>query len=462
MAGTIQGSFGWDNSPFVAGMQQAEQAAQRSTTSIGDKFQGLFRRSKSLRAEHAVRGFAQDLAGGDVTGAITSLAGHMTGLGLAAGIGVGVAVGIFGKLKTSIDETIKVHEALTKELSKPVAIQKALAPEEIAKQADAAEKAVAPLIAQNRTWRDSIVSTWKAWSAFGSRNLPGAVAQRETEIGTGVGRASELRKAEADAMTKVVALRAKTLTLSEREGEISKVKLESEQKQAALKLESTNRLAAVARGDPGVRKDPNERANLEQKIAAIQRDTALTLRQYDVQHVETKQLEYQIQEKIIKLQQSGFTPAQQAIGAIQSKIKATEEELRQPGVTAERKAQLQLQLHEQRAEETKAQYTELEKTPAQKEAELAEQNKFRDFAIMQRTMRIGSLGRQLRGEETPSGSRADIFKEMGGLEAENKAALYQKAIAPALAPGTAKEDVTPEMLQELTKLNTAIERYWGS
>jgi hypothetical protein len=462
MAGVIQGTFGWDNSPFVQGMQQAEVAAQRSTVNIENKFQSLFKRTASLRAEHAVKGFATSLAGGDVSGAISGLAEHMTGLGLAAGIGVGVAVGIFTKLKGVIDENIKKHEAFRAELGKPLAIQQALAPEEVAKQADAMEKVNTVILAQNKgTWQ-SVKETWKGFVDFGQRMRPGEVAKREVEGQAGLAHAAALRKTEAQDMTKIVNLRATALTMSEREGEISKVKLARDEKIAALRLESRDRLAAVSRGDPGARKDPNERTNLAEKIAAIEKDTALTLKQYDVQHVQAKEKEISIQEKLLKLQTSGFTPGQQQIAVLQAKITANEKELSKGGITEERKAELQIDTATKKEELLKAQYGELNKTPEQKQVELAEQNKFRDFAIMQRTMRIGSLARQLRGEEAPSGTQKELFGEMSGLEAENKAALYQKAIAPSLAPGTSKEDVTPEMLQELTKLNTAIERYWGA
>lgn len=124
-AGTIQGSFGWDNNPLLQGMDEADGIVTRGAAKIERRlagaqrgFQSLFKRTPGRRAELALSNLAGSLAGGDIAGAVTSFSTRLSGLGLAAGVGIGVAVTLFEKFHKQIEETKASHEALLVEMQR--------------------------------------------------------------------------------------------------------------------------------------------------------------------------------------------------------------------------------------------------------------------------------------------------------------------------------------------------------
>jgi hypothetical protein len=103
-------------------MAQAGQAADKFHARVnkaGGGITNLFKRTPELKAQRALTHFADSLASGDISGAISGLAGHMGVLGIAAGVGIGVAVEVFGKLHEAITRVTTAQSALDEVLLSP-------------------------------------------------------------------------------------------------------------------------------------------------------------------------------------------------------------------------------------------------------------------------------------------------------------------------------------------------------
>jgi hypothetical protein len=302
-AGTIQGSFGWDNNPLLKGMQESEQIVSKGAARIENRlaqaekrFTSLFRRSPHRRAELAVSGLASSLASGDVAGGIAQIAHRMSGLGIAAGVGVGVAAALFEKFHKQIEETKQAHEALLVEMGKrPVSIVTSLSSEGMEQALQSREKLVEDLRKKSEhTFGSELAETFKSLlvgpslGAIGGKDNGRERMQTQEDINKAIGEGKVIMEAQAKLAETLVGIRRQELEGDERGAEIAKIALRTDQARAALKLKG---LTATA---------------FRTAEKAILEDEELSFHQAD-KKANVKEAELKMTERIVALQHKGLT-----------------------------------------------------------------------------------------------------------------------------------------------------------
>lgn len=286
MSGTIQASFGWDNSPVIAGMREAESVVTRGSSSIQSKFGQIFKRSPNMRAERAISGALQSFAAGDVAGGIQDITSRMTGLGLVAGIAIGAGVAIFEKFREQIVQTRQAHEALQDELTKrPISSITSLSSEGMEHSLQGRSKLIEDLQAkQSKSFGSELLA---GLSATGDTLFKGGLSSGEKER---VGAQHDLNQAnaeqktimmaQADLAAKIVSIKKQEIDGDEHGAKMAKIMLETQQQQAALKTKGLS-AAAFRTADAAVRasavmdlKDEDKRFKLKNSALAIEEKMA--------------------------------------------------------------------------------------------------------------------------------------------------------------------------------------------
>lgn len=315
-----------DNGPFSQGLQRAEQQANAfagKMRGLGDRVQGLFRRTPHARAEAALAGFAGNLASGNIQGAILGVTERMKGLGLAAGIGIGAAIIVFEKAKEQINAVQKATENLNKELARPLSLQSALGAEGIGKEIDkTAEKL--------DTLREKRQSFFAKFFSYLQTPQQGSVFKRggnqyQTQLGilntekwnsaqeAGEKRLRDLTMARANAELDVANVKRTAVNGSEREVLWLKTSLDYNQKIAEIQLES-------GLTKPGRSADVLLRRMTAAKIAE-EAEFKAGSRQLDL-----RQLQAETEGRILELHNSTLSKDQQSLLALKERINLLKQE----------------------------------------------------------------------------------------------------------------------------------------
>lgn len=279
MSSVIQGQFGWDNSPFVNAMADAEKIAQKGATNVQNKFLSIFKRSPNMRAERAFSGLAQSLASGDIAGGIESITARMTGLGLIAGVAIGAGVAIFIKFKEQIDAAREASEALEAQLIKrPTSNVAKLSGEGIQQELQTRQKLIED--AEKKNAESGTAS--KIWAGLqqpisaltgglvntGAEEASKKRLQGEQTINQVISENKELMQAQSALISEMVTQKSMELAGDERGARISQIMLDTEQKRAALKnAGTTNR--AFESADEGLSQNAELMITAENKRVAI-------------------------------------------------------------------------------------------------------------------------------------------------------------------------------------------------
>lgn len=304
-AGTIQGTFGWDNAPFVNAMNEAEKIAQKGASNVQNKFLSIFKRSPNMRAERAFSGLAQSLASGDIAGGIESITARMTGLGVVAGVAIGAGVAIFMKFKEQIDAAKEAHAQLEQEmLKRPISVVTKLSSEgmeqalqkreqladEVRKKTEASATASQGMqIAQNVA--NLLGMPFGSHLDFADKGQKERI-QAQKDVNKSEVEAKEIMLAQAEVLEQIGRQKRIELSGDERNANIAKIMLETEQARAALQAKGvTNKAFNEA--------DEALSANAELMITAEKR------------RADIKEQSLAIEEKMAKLIRGGLSTDEQ-------------------------------------------------------------------------------------------------------------------------------------------------------
>lgn len=242
MPGTIQGSFGWDNAPFVNAMHEAEEVAKRGASNIQGKFASIFKRGPNMRAERAISGSLQAFASGDIASGIEAISSRMTGLGLIAGVAIGAGVAIFAKLKERIDASKEAHAALEEEMSKhPLSVVGKLSEEGMTQALQRREQLVTEARKKEEGARTGS-SLWEGTKEFAAKiagfDISKTVGKkRMNQVGLEnkeLAEGKQIMIDRANLAMELVSIENAKMGGHEREASITKILLDTEQKRAAL------------------------------------------------------------------------------------------------------------------------------------------------------------------------------------------------------------------------------------
>lgn len=301
MSGTIQGTFGWDNAPFVNAMADAERIAQRGANNVQSKFLSIFKRSPNMRAERAFSGLAQSLASGDIAGGIESITARMTGLGVVAGVAIGAGVAIFMKFKEEIDSAREASEALDAQLLKrPTSNVSKLSSEGIQQELQTrqkliedAEKKAAGSSTASKIWaglQSPIAALTGGLVNTGAEEADKKRLETDKTINKTIAENKELMLAQSALISEMVTQKSMELSGDERGARIAQIMLETEQKRAALRLSGITNKA------------------FESSDESLSRNAELMI-QAENKRADAKERSMAVEEKIAKLIRGGLTPA---------------------------------------------------------------------------------------------------------------------------------------------------------
>lgn len=271
-AGTIQGEFGWSNAGLITGMKEAEGIATRGAKSIEGKIASLFKRDPTQRAERAIGGFVERLAGGDVAGGIQALTGSMSAFGLAAGVAIGAGIGLFIKFKEQIDSAREAHNALQDEMiRRPLSLTGKMSTEGMTQALEARQK-----LSEEARKKTEASSFGRELLEAGKSTLPFFFGGRGKEDAERVQTQKDVNRAEAESKqimldrvklaSSLVAIETARVSGYEREANISKIVLDAEQKRAALQGSGVSR-EAFDLGDEAISRNAELQISLENKRA---------------------------------------------------------------------------------------------------------------------------------------------------------------------------------------------------
>lgn len=316
-AGTIQGTFGWDNSPLISGMNDAEKIVSRGAANAQSKFSQIFKRSPNMRAERAISGALQSFAAGDIAGGIENITQRMTGLGLVAGVAIGAGVAIFVKFREQIIETRKAHEALQMEMTKRPVSNVVGLNEQGMDQALAARQKLASDLQEKSQHRfgSELAETFQSLlNAPGANFASSAGKERlgvEQDLNKVGAENKQIMQSRAELARKLVELKAQEAFGDDHAARISRIVLETEQARAELKEKGLTHAAfdvadkaAVAQGGIALalenkREESKKRSlDLEEKMARLTKDGLKPEDQRKVRTgLEIKNLDQQISEE---------------------------------------------------------------------------------------------------------------------------------------------------------------------
>jgi hypothetical protein len=298
-AGTIQGEFGWSNSPLIAGMRDAENIASKGAANVQNKFASIFKRSPNMRAERAISGSLQAFASGDIAGGIQDITSRMTGLGLAAGVAIGAGVAIFEKFREQIVATRKAHEALEEEMIKrPVSGVVGLSESGMSQALERRQKLAADLTEQSQhRFGSELKETFESlMNAPGVANFSKTTGKERLGVETDLSKASsenkEIMKSRAQLAQKLVDLKSQELFGDEHAARIGMIMAETEQKRAELKQQGLTHVAF----------------QIADKAAQTQGGVALAV---ENKREESKERSLAIEEKMTRLTRLGLKPEDQ-------------------------------------------------------------------------------------------------------------------------------------------------------
>lgn len=287
-AGTIQGVFGWDNSPVIAGMAESERVVNRGASNIQNRLTGIFKRSPNMRAERAFSGLFQSLASGDIAGGIESVTNRMTGLGLVAGVAIGAGVAIFVKFKEQIDATREAHAALEMEMTKhPVSNVSRLSEEGMTSALNTRQKLLEDSSKKaEHTLGSELAEAGKSTLPFffGKGEGKDRTDQQKLENKAGA-EAKQIMADRAALAASLVNIEAARLQGYEREANISKIVLQAEQQRAALAGSGVSH-AAYEKGEEAISRNAelqikaeDDRAKMKERSLVVEEKMAKLIRQ---------------------------------------------------------------------------------------------------------------------------------------------------------------------------------------
>lgn len=386
--------------PFIRSVEQAEKRAQ----SFSARITSLFRRDPTQRAERALSGFITDLSSGNVLGAIEGVSSRLSGLGLAAGVGLGVVVGLAIKAKEQFDAVDKSVLKLNEDLSKPLAITSALGPEGIGKEIESLNKNLDDLVEKRKgifqRLREAAQKGQPGQFDVGpagevipvdvDRVPAAAKAQERAEQ-----RLRELKNAQADAELRVVDAKRLGLQVSEQDGALAKLSLETEKARAKVILDSApNRIG-------------RDQVTFFKRLAGVDASDRLgrdaiedqaKLRERNIEHEKT----------LLGLQSQGFTADQQKVAILRENLSNAQNELAlQTNITKEKRAQLELEVAKARGALDSEEQRAL--NPARERAKLS----FEELLKGKFTPTLNIGGAPTAFQDQLSAKRAQEFEQRG-------------------------------------------------
>jgi hypothetical protein len=333
--GTIQGSFGWDNAPFVQGMAEAERVASRGAGNIQGKIAGIFKRGPNVRAERAFSGLFERVAAGDIAGGIEQISNRMTGLGLIAGVAVAAGVAVFVKFKQEIDATKQAHAALQEEmLKRPVSLVASMSSEGMAQALETRQKLAADLRKKQESSFGSEV--WAGLTTTG-RTLPfmGGVEKSEQErirtqmdLNKAGMETKAIEMAQTDLLERQIQIKRMALTGDERGAKVAEIVLETQEQISALQSKGLSH-AAFAPAKAAIEEEG------QFKIDKVNQGMDLL--------AQTKDRSFETSKKVLELDRSDLSVTQKKAAAAALELGAAKRGLENPNLTVDERRALILQ-----------------------------------------------------------------------------------------------------------------------
>lgn len=307
--------LGLNTAAFTAGLNEAGQKAQ----TFEGRIAGLFRRSPLQRAERAFGELGANLATGNVAQGLASFIGRFTGFGLVAGAVVGAAIGVFQKFRGQITETTKAANEL----------DKALAISGYATSAPQVEKSIEAI----STAVDTLSQKSKGIGAkaFGIIS-PGFKKGLEEELNAALAQFAELEAKRPRAEAARTGIQAEALMGSEREAEKAAVRLDLEEKIAAIRArqtqESDKALESLGKASPEQRMKALTaiQKSAEASILNEQAAAALVNQKIDDKY-NLKEKELGIDKDIAEQALRGASTEDQKISKLQQELSLIQEQL---------------------------------------------------------------------------------------------------------------------------------------
>lgn len=291
MGNTIQGTFGWDISPVIEGMKNAEDAVNNGSKRIQNKFGQIFKRSPNMRAERAISGSLQAFASGDIAGGIEAITSRMTGLGIVAGVAVGAGVAIFAKFKDQIDQTKEAANALQDDLNRPIGLLTGGTSQGIEKALESQDKHAAELTSKlQHKMGSQLLEAGQDWGKtlfpffFGSdtKSTGSERLGQDKELDQSGERRKVFLQAQADIHSKIIQLKTQELEGDEHAARLEKIRYDYEQQRIELQKsglsgnplleeqETIAKTADLARNQENARFDLKEKSlEIEEKMTAL-------------------------------------------------------------------------------------------------------------------------------------------------------------------------------------------------
>lgn len=295
-AGIIQGTFGFDNTPFINAMNDAEKIAQKGANNVQNKFLSIFKRSPNMRAERAFSGLAQSLASGDIAGGIEAITARMTGMGIVAGVAIGAGVAIFMKFKEQIDAAKEAHSQLEQEmLKRPISVVTKLSSEGMEQALQKREQLAEDVRKKTEAsgFGSNIIESLQAPLAFLTQGKFGSFGdskgqkeriQAQQDVNKSEVDAKDIMLAQAGVIETIGRQKRMELSGDEHALNISKIMLETEQARAALQSKGVTK-AAFDKSDEALSANAelmisaeNKRAGIKEQSLAIEEKMAKLIR----------------------------------------------------------------------------------------------------------------------------------------------------------------------------------------
>lgn len=269
---TIQGVFGWqvDNPALVAGLRQSEAIVTRNAGSMQSKVLDIFKRSPHMRAERALSGLFESLASGNIAGGIQSISSRMTGLGLIAGVAIGAGVAIFAKFREQIIASREAHEALEHEItSHPLTIVTKLSDEGMAQALQKRQQLVADAAKKGgKTLGSELLEAGRSTLPFFFGHEQGEKRMEDVKAETAaLEEGKQIMIARANLAMELTNIESARLSGHEREANVAKILLDTEQKRNALASSGVTKKAFDI-GDEALSRNAEIMIDAENKRAA--------------------------------------------------------------------------------------------------------------------------------------------------------------------------------------------------
>jgi hypothetical protein len=225
-----------DASQYFDVLSRAGAAANRFAQT-GDKIGAGF-----LRGDRVVRTATANITQGLLTANSAADAALITfqslervfRIPIGALVGVAAGVAAFAAVKREIDLTTKAFDALKKEVGRPLAIEVALDPSDIAQRIESVGKATDDVVKRRDGWLQTLKKLAVAAAPGGIGAVPGLDKPFNEQISAGLKRQHDLLDAQANQELRIAVLKQKEADLGKDASEIDKARLKFETDRAKL------------------------------------------------------------------------------------------------------------------------------------------------------------------------------------------------------------------------------------